>query len=206
MIATLRLRGEIGPGKEFSERTIRQFLDSSQFKDAKHLHLEISSSGGDTGESFGSYHALRALPVTISAEIVGACESGAWIVLMAAAFRRARDGAALMMHNGAIELDALSGRLTAACLSDYALTLRRLDARMVDLFAFRTGCDRPWLEREMATEDPMQIKTAIGMGLLHEVDGVASINDMRPPLAQLANWNEARRVAQIWRSYEHPSN
>lgn len=206
MIDTLRLRGEIGPGKEFSERTIRQFLDSPQFKDAKHLHLEISSSGGDTDESFGAYHALRAQPIPISAEITGPCASGACIVLMSASFRRARAGANFMMHNAAIETSALIGRLTASALAGYAADLRRMDARMVDLFAFRSGCDRSRLEREMASEDDTPMVTALEMGLLHEVDGVASIGDVRPPQAQLTNWNEARRVAQIWRSYERQGN
>jgi ATP-dependent protease ClpP protease subunit len=148
LIATLRLHGEIGPNKDFSERAVRRFLDSAEFKDAKHLHLEVSSSGRDTDESFGIYHALKAQPISISAEISGPCESGACIVLMSASFRRARADANFMIHNAAIETSALTGRLTASALAGYAADLRRMDARMVDLFAFRSGSDRHhWNEK-----------------------------------------------------------
>ncbi len=206
MIATLCLHGEIGPNKGFSERAVRRFLDSAEFNRAKHLHIDVASAGGDCDESFGIYHVLRSLPITISAEITGPCESGPAIVLMSASFRRAKSGANLMMHNAAIESDAPTGRLTASALASYATDLRRTDSRMVDLFAFRSGCDRSRLEREMATENDTPMVAALEMGLVHEIEGIASIGDVKPPPSQTANWNEARRVAQIWREYGRSGN
>jgi ATP-dependent protease ClpP protease subunit len=202
LIATLRLHGEIGPNKDFSERTVRKFLDGTEFKSVSHLHLEIASTGGDCDESFGIYHILRSLPISISAEVAGPCQSGACVVLMSASFRRAKADANLMMHNAATDADALTGRLTASALVGYAADLRRMDARMVDLFAFRSGCDRSRLEREMANEDDTPLTTALELGMLHEVDGVASIADIKPSPAQAANWAAAEKTWEVLRTYE----
>ncbi len=199
MIATLHLHGEIGSNKDFSERAVRRFLDSAEFNSAKHLHIDVASSGGDTDEAFSLYHIIRSLPISVSAEVTGPCESAACIVLMAASFRRARVGANLLVHCSATDSAALDGRLTAAVLASHAQDLRRVDARMTDLLAFRTGADRSWISREMATEDQMSHIDALSHGLLHEMDGLASIGDVK---CQSANWTEARRVAQVWRDYE----
>jgi hypothetical protein len=65
-----------------------------------------------------------------------------------------------------------------------------------------SGCDRSRLEREMANEDDTPLTTALELGMLHEVDGVASIADIKPSPAQAANWAAARKAWEVLRTYE----
>ena len=173
-VAVIRLTGEIGAGNSFSLALVKEQIGIAALAGpVRRLHLIINSTGGTTGEGFAIYDYLRALPLPISAEIAGRCESSAVVVLLAASFRRAHAGATVLIHRATFTREQLEpASLNAADLRAFAARLDETDNRIVDLLAARTGHDRAWFAQEICTEDPMSEADALLCGIVHEVEGI----------------------------------
>jgi hypothetical protein len=88
---------------------------------------------------------------------------------------------------------SLPERLTAPILQGHADELA-IDRRSVDLFTDRTGFDRDWFEREIASEDALSDADAIQTGIVHEFGGLM-------PVCYPAWPDAAQRLAKEARSF-----
>jgi len=191
MVLELKLNGEVGEDKPISLGSVRNKLAAESFTA---IHIEIRSQGGCAAEAFAIYNLLRAQPVPVAATAIGECHSGGLIIFMAASLRKAKAGAEFLLHPVSQSRDTVPERLTAQILQSHADALAKIDGRTVDLFTDRTGHDRKWFEREIASEDALSAADAIQTGIVHEFDGLtAACNPAWPNTAQrLAK--EARHV------------
>jgi hypothetical protein len=71
-----------------------------------------------------------------------------------------------------------------------------IDRRSVDLFTDRTGFDRDWFEREIASEDALSDADAIQTGIVHEFGGLM-------PVCYPAWPDAAQRLAKEARSFTY---
>ena len=169
-VYVLRLNGEIGSDKSISLQRAREvLLGAGSFN---HLHVQLTSTGGNVAEALSIYELLRAQPCTVSVEAIGQCQSAAMIILMAGSLRLARRDTVLLNHPTSNSRDTLPDRITAKVLAERAASLAETDARIADLFASRTGFPAEWFLAEGSTEEYLSAADAIESGLLHEVDGL----------------------------------
>jgi ATP-dependent protease ClpP protease subunit len=164
-VLELKLNGEVGEDKPISLSSVRNRLAAESFNA---IHIEIRSQGGCAASAFSIYNLLRAQPVPVAATAIGECHSGGLIIFMAASLRKAKAGAEFLLHPVSQSRDTLPERLTAQILQSHADALAKIDRRTVELFTNRTGYDKEWFEREIASEDALSSADAIQTGIVHE--------------------------------------
>lgn len=167
-VLVVRLEGAIGPDKPINVRALRQHIERGRH--FRHLHLEITSIGGNAAEAFELYHVLRSLPFPVSARASKECLSAGMIVLMAADLRIAAADVEFLIHPTSYGREDLPERLTASILRDRAEVLAANDLRVAELFADRTGHGLEWFRKEKETEDLLSEADAVAMGLVHEFE------------------------------------
>lgn len=165
----LKLRGKVGDDQSISLRSVRETLAQHDFR---HLHIQITSSGGIAHEAFSIYDHLRALPVPVSTEAISECLSAGMIILMAGDLRIASGEVELLNHPASVDRSVLPESVTASSLRAQASNLAELDERIARLFAVRTGFDAQWFRTESETEECLSLADAIQTGLLHEFGGL----------------------------------
>jgi ATP-dependent protease ClpP protease subunit len=171
MILELKLKGSIGPGKSISASLIRGQLEAAAGSyNAIHVTI-VDSDGGDSSEAFEIMSLLRDQPLPVAATAKRHCYSGALLIFMAAGLRKATAHAEFLIHPTSRSREALPERVTAEVLLKQADHIGKIDERVVDLFADRTGYDREFFEREKATEEILDTAMAIESGILHELEG-----------------------------------
>jgi ATP-dependent protease ClpP protease subunit len=171
-VLEISLSGQVGADEPISLETVRRHVAgrASQFR---HLHIAITTTGGNAGEAFRIYDFLRAQPASISARATGKCLSAGMIILMAADLRSASAGTELLLHPASFQRDdVLPDRLTRAILQEQADNLAVTDHSMATLFANRTGWPEEWFAAEIETENLLSDVAAVETGLIHEFEGV----------------------------------
>jgi ATP-dependent protease ClpP protease subunit len=193
MVATLELvlTGSIGEDKPISLASVRKQLAARSF-DA--IHFEIRSHGGCVSQSFAIYNLLRALPVPIAATASGPVYSGGLIIYMAASLRKAKGAAEFLLHPTSKSRHVLPDSVTAHILQTHADDLAKTDRRVVDLFTDRTGFQRDWFEREIASEDPLSDADAIQAGFVHHFAGLTPACDPTWPDTAQRVMKESRNL------------
>lgn len=174
----ISLLGEVGPEKPISLAAIQRRLAVATFR---HLHVTVTSPGGDSDEGLRIYEFLRALPQPVSVIAVGHCYSAALDILAAGSYRIATADCVLLLHQTSRARDSLPARITAEILNRAATDLARTDARVVDLLHARTGFSRDFFAAEIMTEEPLSVSGALDCGLLHEVEGMTQRVDPNWP-------------------------
>jgi ATP-dependent protease ClpP protease subunit len=171
MVLELILRGPIGAGKSISASRIRSQLEAAAGSyNAIHVTI-VDSDGGDFREASEIFSLLRDQPLPVAATAKRHCYSGALLIFMAAGLRRATAHAEFLIHPTSQSREALPERVTAEVLLKQADEIGKIDERVVDLFADRTGYDREFFEREKSTEEILDTVMAIESGVVHELEG-----------------------------------
>jgi hypothetical protein len=90
---------------------------------------------------------------------------------MSAGLRKAKAGAEFLLHPTSLSREALPERVIADVSLKQADEIARMDERVVDLFADRTGFDHAFFETEKSTEESLGTAMAIESGVFHELEG-----------------------------------
>jgi ATP-dependent protease ClpP protease subunit len=156
------LHGEIGREKSVSLAIVTYRLAFARAQHAQRIHLMIDSIGGKVDEAFAIYTALRSYPGALSAVAHGFCCSAAVIVLLAADHRVLKRGTKVLLHG--------ARRMNAADCRRHVESVEATNARMLDLFAMRTGSPRDLFATEILTEEDLAEEAALAWGLVHEIE------------------------------------
>jgi ATP-dependent protease ClpP protease subunit len=160
----IALVGKIGIDQPVNVAAVRRALTGRPFD---RIHLSIDCTGGSSDQAFEIYDAIRAQPVPVSATVIKNCLSGGLIVFHAASLRSAKADATFLVHPVSIERDNLPISLTSRVLREHADSLARIDGRIADLLAFRTGYNREWLAEQGQDELDFTPADAINSGIVH---------------------------------------
>ena len=115
------------------------------------IDIEIHSCGGDCIEGYAIYDALRASGKEIHACVVGTCASMASVILLAAPYenRTMYEHARMLIHEPYYP-NGLSGEMTISRLEGVQEALRTETAKMLHVYAERTGIDEEVLAAQMS--------------------------------------------------------
>jgi ATP-dependent protease ClpP protease subunit len=180
-ILTLKLSGLIGPDEPINVASVRRVISRGGFR---HIHMVISSTGGDVREANEIYGALRNQPVPVSAVARGCCYSAAIIILMAASLRLASHDAEFLIHQVHRRREVLPDIVTASELQTAADDLRALDEKNAQLLADRTGNRIDLFRDEIKTESTLSVAEAIKIGLVHGLED-DQLNPSWPEMARV---------------------
>lgn len=135
------------------------------------IDIRLHCDGGSVTEGWAIYDRLRATGKRITATVEGNCASMATVVLMAAPKerRRAYQSAHICVHNPRMCPCALGDAVTADDLQKYANDLRAEQAKMVDLYVERCGCDREEIQSLMDEDKYIDTERALQLGLIGEI-------------------------------------
>jgi ATP-dependent protease ClpP protease subunit len=165
----IALVGKIGIDQPVNVAAVRRALTGRPFD---RIHLSIDCTGGSSDEAFAIYDAIRAQPAPVSATVTKHCLSGGLIIFLAASLRSAKADATFLVHPTSIERDNLPMSLTSRTLRERADLLARIDGRIADLLAFRTGYDRDWFAEQGQDEEDFTATDVIHTGVVHFFDGL----------------------------------
>ena len=181
-MATLKIYNDIQREQEkavarmFGEDGGTSFKDINDFvsgipADDNDIDLRLHCDGGVVTEGWAIYDCLRASGKNIVATVEGNCASMATVVLMAAPKekRRAYENAHICVHNPYTCACALGDYLTADDLQKAANDLRSEEARIVDLYVERCGCDREEIRQLMSEDKYIDAQRALELGIIGEI-------------------------------------
>lgn len=160
-------------------KDVREFIDSIP-EDDDNIDIRIHCCGGDCGEGWAIYDALRRSGKTISATIEGECSSIASVILLAAPAERryAHKNMRMCLHNPAFEylLTDLPLRYTPdkidALIDDLSVqskALREEQDRILDLYVERTGANRKALQALMDKDTFIDADRAQELGFISTI-------------------------------------
>lgn len=186
-VAVIDLCGQVGPSDPVNLKEVRRQLILAE--GCRHLHIRLTSSGGNISEADQIFRVLRSQPVPISARVSGKCYSAAMTIFAAADLRIAADKTEILIHPCSTTRESLpEGRLTAESLRAQADRLADIDRLEAQMFSDRTGHDESWFAKEMQDECLLSEADAIASGLVHHFEGMTG-----PPRP---GWPAAVRAAQ----------
>lgn len=170
---------EGGPETGVCYKDVKEFIDSIPEDDTR-IDLYMHSCGGDCGEGWAIYDALRASGKTITATIEGECSSIASIILLAAPAERrfARRNMRMCLHNPAYEylMTDMPVRYTPDKLDSLiedlevqSKSLREEQDRMLDLYVERTGANRKALQVLMNKDTFIDADRAQELGFITSI-------------------------------------
>lgn len=176
--AIARMFGDDG-GTSFKD--IDDFVNSIP-EDDNDIDLRLHCDGGVVTEGWAMYDRLRASGKTITATVEGNCASMATVVLMAAPKerRRAYENAHICVHNPWMCSFALDEMVTADDLQKAANDLRSEEARIVDLYVERCGCDREEIRQLMSEDKYIDAQKAKELGIIGEIVAPLSAKKIIP--------------------------
>lgn len=168
----LTLNGLVGDNHPhgFSSRQVKTALNAHPKVDF--IHVDINSDGGSTNEAFAIHAALKAHHAYVVTRADGTCASAATIVLAAGDHREAYAGAKLLLHRAEI-VPPRDGRWTASAHMHRAQSLKRTDARILDVYASCAPGMRSHFEREIESETYLPLGIAKAWGLINCLAGEA---------------------------------
>ena len=176
--AIARMFGDDG-GTSFKD--IDDFVNSIP-EDDNDIDLRLHCDGGVVTEGWAMYDRLRASGKTITATVEGNCASMATVVLMAAPKerRRAYENAHICVHNPWMCSFTLDEMVTADDLQKAANDLRSEEARIVDLYVERCGCDREEIRQLMSEDKYIDAQKAKELGIIGEIVAPLSAKKIIP--------------------------
>jgi ATP-dependent protease ClpP protease subunit len=183
--AYLNISGTIGrPGARAAD--VRRTLATAPFANTILAHFD--TAGGSVAEAFEMAAAIMEHPAERKkAVILGQCLSAGVVPLLAFDLRVANPKAEILLHKcEVIPASQDRRRWTAEALADAATVAETSDREILDLLASRTGYDREFFARDLATETPMRLDDALKAGLIHEISGVTPSCDKNWPAAAAA--------------------
>ena len=151
-------------------KDIDTFCDGLSEKD-EDIDIRLHCDGGSVTEGWAIYDRLRATGKRITATVEGNCASMATVILMAAPKerRRAYQSAHICVHNPWMCPWELGDAVTADDLQKYANDLRAEQAKMVDLYVERCGCDRAEIQSLMDEDKYIDTERALKLGIIGEI-------------------------------------
>lgn len=160
-------------------KDVKEFIESIP-EDDNVIDIRLHCCGGDCGEGWSIYDALRASGKQISATVEGECSSIASIILLAAPPERrfAHKNIRMCLHNPAYEdlMTDMPLRYTPDKLSDLIedLTvqekaLREEQDRILDLYVERTGANRKALQSLMDKDTFIDAERAQELGFISHI-------------------------------------
>ena len=165
---------------------IRDFI-SNLSPDDPDIDIRLHCDGGDCGEGWSIYDALRQTDKKISATVEGKCSSIATIILLTAPLERryAYRNASICIHNPALAgYEVKSERLTFEELEQQADKMRNLASqlrvetgKLLDLYVNRTGSDRKLLSELMDKDIYIDMQTAMALGFIGSI--LPEMNDSK---------------------------
>lgn len=197
---------------EISRETFVKIMEeSSGLTAADNLILKINSEGGSAFDGLAIYDALKNLPCSRTAEILGVCASAATLVAAACETRIIAPGAIWMVHRSHIPVSGNVDDLATA-----SALLEKIDARMVEIYAAITGRDADAIRADISTENFMSAQTALAGGWVTAIaaeasSGVAAFDELMqqvrakletPPTSHFSLSELIARAGDMFRSEE----
>lgn len=160
-------------------KDVQEFIEAIP-EDDNTIDIRLHCCGGDCGEGWAIYDALRRSGKTISATVEGECSSIASIILLAAPAERryANKNMRMCLHNPAYEylMTDLPVRYTPdkldALISDLEVqskSLREEQDRILDLYVERTGANRKALQTLMDKDTFIDADRAQELGFITHI-------------------------------------
>jgi ATP-dependent protease ClpP protease subunit len=159
-VTRIDIVGEINAGLLASVR-------SQLSEPAADLDILVDSNGGDLDAALDLYAVLLAHPAHKTA-IIRNASSAALFPALAADKRIAAQGARVLLHQSAYAPPATE-RWTANRYAEVAEQLRRHDAEMAAVLAYRTGTPAHVFRAEMETETEASFEWCLAHGVIHEI-------------------------------------
>lgn len=197
---------------EISRETFVKIMEeSSGLTAADNLILKINSEGGSAFDGLAIYDALKNLPCSRTAEILGVCASAATLVAAACETRIIAPGAIWMVHRSHIPVSGNVDDLATA-----SALLEKIDARMVEIYVAITGRDADAIRADISTENFMSAQTALAGGWVTGIaaeasSGVAAFDELMqqvrvkletPPTSHFSLAELIARAGDMFRSDE----
>lgn len=197
---------------EISRETFVKIMEeSSGLTAADNLILKINSEGGSAFDGLAIYDALKNLPCSRTAEILGVCASAATLVAAACETRIIAPGAIWMVHRSHIPVSGNVDDLATA-----SALLEKIDARMVEIYVAITGRDADAIRADISTENFMSAQTALAGGWVTAIaaeasSGVAAFDELMqqvrakletPPTSHFSLSELIARAGDMFRSDE----
>ncbi len=160
-------------------KDVQEFIEAIP-EDDNTIDIRLHCCGGDCGEGWAIYDALRRSGKTISATIEGECSSIASVILLAAPAERryANKNMRMCLHNPAYEylMTDMPLRYTPdkldALISDLEVqskSLREEQDRILDLYVERTGANRKALQTLMDKDTFIDADRAQELGFITHI-------------------------------------
>ncbi len=160
-------------------KDVKEFIESIP-EDDNVIDIRIHCCGGDCGEGWSIYDALRSSGKQISATVEGECSSIASIILLAAPPERrfAQKNMRMCLHNPAYEylMTDMPLRYTPDKLDSLiedlevqAKALREQQDRILDLYVERTGANRKDLQSLMDKDTFIDAERAQELGFISHI-------------------------------------
>lgn len=160
-------------------KDVQEFIDAIP-EDDNVIDVRIHCCGGDCGEGWAIYDALRRSGKTVSATVEGECSSIASVILLAAPAERryANKNMRMCLHNPAYEYlmtdlplrytpDKLDALITE--LEVQSKALREEQDRILDLYVERTGANRKALQALMDKNTFIDADRAQELGFISHI-------------------------------------
>ena len=210
MNKTILIAGEIS-----RDTFVRIIEESAGLTAADSLTIRINSEGGSAFDGLAIYDALKKLPCSRIAEILGVCASAATLVAAACETRIIAPGAIWMVHRSHIPVSGNVDDLATA-----SALLEKIDARMVEIYASITGRDAESIRADISTENFMSAQTALAGGWVTAIapqdaaEPAAAFDDLMqqvraklatPPAAHFSLSDLLARAGDMFRSEESKS-
>ena len=160
-------------------KDVQEFIEAIPENDNT-IDIRLHCCGGDCGEGWAIYDALRRSGKTISATVEGECSSIASVILLAAPAERryANKNMRMCLHNPAYEylMTDMPVRYTPdkldALISDLEVqskSLREEQDRILDLYVERTGANRKALQTLMDKDTFIDANRAQELGFITHI-------------------------------------
>lgn len=160
-------------------KDVQEFIEAIP-EDDNTIDIRLHCCGGDCGEGWAIYDALRRSGKTISATVEGECSSIASVILLAAPAERryANKNMRMCLHNPAYEylMTDMPLRYTPdkldALISDLEIqskSLREEQDRILDLYVERTGANRKALQTLMDKDTFIDADRAQELGFITHI-------------------------------------
>lgn len=163
-------RLEIAIKGSVTEETAMLVLDKLRSaKAAREISLVIDSTGGDCYAAVLIHSLIRLHAAERKvAHIIGACQSSAMLIAMAADCRFAHPKSTFLLHPSSFHFSE-TGSWTASQLAEELANLRAIDQDIAILIAERAGAPVAVIAQEASNENPSSLPWCLHHGLIHAV-------------------------------------
>ncbi|MHC1547785.1 ATP-dependent Clp protease proteolytic subunit [Phyllobacterium sp. K27] len=136
---------------------------------AREIALFIDSTGGDCYAAVLIHSLIRLHAAERKvAHVIGACQSSAMLIAMAADCRFAHPNSTFLLHPSSFHFSE-TGSWTASQLAEELDNLRAIDQDIAILIAERSGASVADIAQEASNENPSSLPWCLHHGLIHAV-------------------------------------